>query len=250
MRQGRGAATATAAVVGVVGLVTLLVGWAATVGPPTMLRGGTAAQTREPPTPASSSPSTGGRPTLGDGARPQDHPWVSLLFVLLETALALLALYLTFLLVRAAVTSLRGRRRSHEAPDVDFDVLDAPAVPARLARAIAHDAPGQRAALVAVGTPRNAIVACWQRFEEQAATAGVVRQSWETSSEFTLRILDQVDAEPAAVSRLAGLYREARFSEHELGEDARAQAVAALDAVHHGLLERAAARAVLPEDPW
>ena len=45
-------------------------------------------------------------------------------------------------------------------------------------------------------------------------------------------MLDLVDADPAAVSRLAGLYREARFSEHELTEADRPAALEALDAIH------------------
>ena len=60
----------------------------------------------------------------------------------------------------------------------------------------------QRAAL-AGGTPRNAVVECWHRFETAAAAAGLERQDWETSSEYTIRVLDLVDADPAAVSRLA-----------------------------------------------
>ncbi len=49
----------------------------------------------------------------------------------------------------------------------------------------------------------------------------VARQPWETSSEFTLRLLDRVSADDAAVSRLEGLYREARFSDHEIDESRR-----------------------------
>ncbi|HQR27809.1 MAG TPA: DUF4129 domain-containing protein [Nocardioides sp.] len=126
-----------------------------------------------------------------------------------------------------------------------FDLLDDRA---RLSRALAVDAAGQRD-LLEEGAPRNAIVACWHRFEQQAALAGVRRRPAETSSEFTLRVLDLVDADPAAVTTLAGLYREARFSGHPMGEDHRRRALAALDAVHHGLLSRAASRATPPEEP-
>jgi hypothetical protein len=58
---------------------------------------------------------------------------------------------------------------------------------------------------------------------------------WETSSEFTLRLLDLVAAEDRAVSRLAGLYREARFSEHPMTEAHRAAALEALAVIHAGL---------------
>jgi GrpB-like predicted nucleotidyltransferase (UPF0157 family) len=82
------------------------------------------------------------------------------------------------------------------------------------------------------GEPRNAIVAAWDRFEEQAERVGVARKLWETSSEFTLRLLDAVAAAPPAVSRLAVLYREARFSEHEINEANRQAAVEALREIH------------------
>ena len=93
----------------------------------------------------------------------------------------------------------------------------------------------QRGLLSAGGSPRNAVVEAWHLFETSAGRVGAVRKPWETSSEFTLRVLDAVHADPHAVARLAQLYREARFSEHELTEDDRAAAVEALDAVHASL---------------
>jgi hypothetical protein len=78
-------------------------------------------------------------------------------------------------------------------------------------------------------------VACWDRFEEHAERAHVARRPWETSSEFTLRLLDRVSADPVAVARLEGLYREARFSGHEIDEPRRQAAVEALDAIHASL---------------
>jgi hypothetical protein len=78
------------------------------------------------------------------------------------------------------------------------------------------------------GQPRNAIVACWHRFEMQAVEAGLARQPWETSSEFALRMLERADVDATAVSRLMELYREARFSEHDLDESHRTAAAAAL----------------------
>ena len=89
--------------------------------------------------------------------------------------------------------------------------------------------------MLAEGSPRNAIVACWHQFEEQAATAGVRRQTWETSSEFTLRVLDRLAADSAAVTTLAELYRAARHSTHEITEADRAEAQVALDVVHRSL---------------
>ena len=126
-----------------------------------------------------------------------------------------------------------ARRRPEPPPEeVEFDVLEGPR---RLAEEITRDAAEQRRVLLE-GSPRNAIVECWHRFEQQAAEAGLERHPWETSSEFTLRMLDLVAADSGAVAELAVLYREARFSTHSLDEAARERAVADLDAIHAGLL--------------
>jgi hypothetical protein len=99
------------------------------------------------------------------------------------------------------------------------------------------DAPSQVALLLG-GSARNAIVACWDRFEEQAARVGLARRPWETSSEFTLRMLDFVGADGGAVARLERLYHEARFSEHVIDEDRRMAAVEAMESVHASLPTR------------
>jgi hypothetical protein len=92
------------------------------------------------------------------------------------------------------------------------------------------------------GSPRNAIVACWHQFEQHAAGAGIDRAPWETSSEFTLRVLDELSADPAAVTRLADLYRDARYSEHEITEESRDRASSALDDILDSLSVRSEAR--------
>jgi len=130
------------------------------------------------------------------------------------------------------------RRRPPPPSEVAFDVIE---TPRQVAEAMARDAGAQRALLLG-GTPRNGIVACWHRFEEQAGEAGVVREDWETSAEFTLRVLDLVDADSAPVARLGRLYREARFSDHPIDEEARAAALAALDDIHARLFARTGTR--------
>jgi hypothetical protein len=121
------------------------------------------------------------------------------------------------------------RRKSPPPPEpVDFDVLDDPEA---LVEEMRKDADEQFELLLG-GEPRNAIVACWDRFEEQAERVKAARHDWETSSEFTLRLLDAVSADDVAVTRLEALYREARFSEHEIDEGRRQAAVEALHAIH------------------
>ena len=98
--------------------------------------------------------------------------------------------------------------------------------------AIGADAAEQRALLAEQGEPRNAIVACWHRFELQAIAAGVERHPWQTTAEFVLGALDLAGADSGAVLRLADLYREARFSDHPVTDEHRRAALDALDAVH------------------
>ena len=97
---------------------------------------------------------------------------------------------------------------------MEFTTLDEPA---RLVEAITGDA-AEQDGLLRDGDPRNAIVAAWLRFEAQGDSVGLGRRSWETSSEYAIRILDLVSADSGAVNRLAGLYREARFSDHPITE--------------------------------
>lgn len=237
MRHGQGAATS--AVVAVVGVVTLLVAWAASIGPDAVLRRGPEAQRYDPTPTVSDTPAVAGSGLPRVARQLPDPPWLGALLVVLEVALALVLAYLLYRLVRhlvrAMVEVLPRLRPGPTAAVVGFEVLETPAA---LARAITRDAEAHRRVLLAGGTPRHAILACWQRFEAQAAEVGITRQPWQTSSEFTLRILDEVEADSRAVTRLAGLYREARHSRHELGEEARTAALVALDEVHRGLRQR------------
>lgn len=81
---------------------------------------------------------------------------------------------------------------------------------------------------LASGSPRNAIVACWMQLERGAAAAGLARVPAETPTEYVERVVASASIDPAPVGELAALYREARFSRHELSEAHRARAAAAL----------------------
>ena len=122
----------------------------------------------------------------------------------------------------------RWSRRRRPPRLIDFDVLD------EVATAITADAEAQRSAL-GRGTPRNAIVECWLRLEAAATAAGVPREPADTSTDFMQRVLTTRHIEPTAISALAALYREARFSDHPMTEDSRRAAIDALEVVHEGL---------------
>lgn len=240
MTVTRASTTAVAAVVGGVLVLLVLVTWAAGIGPSGVLTGEGPQPDRVNSAGASASDVPSASATLDHQQRlaeryEGDRPLLRALALVLEVAAALLVLFGLYRGARWAWQTYDARRRPPPAPDdLDFDVLDSPDV---LAGEIVSDARAQRA-LLASGTPRNAVVEAWRRFETQAGAAGVVRRPWETSSEFTLRVLELVEADSAAVSLLAGLYREARFSDHELTEDDRVSARAALDAVHASLATR------------
>lgn len=233
MGARRASATAVAVVAGLVLLVSVLATWAASIGPDRVLTGDGPTPHRLTPTSTPTASESGsGLPRLQDVApppRPGEHPFAD---ALVSVAMVLLALGLVIGLVLLAKRAWERWQLRHRPPppedEVDFDPIRASS---RVGEAIARDAESQRE-LLERGSPRNAIVACWRRFEEQAAEAGVRRRPWETSAEFTLRVLDLVDADGAAVARLAALFREARFSDHPLGEAQRAEALAALDSIH------------------
>jgi len=81
------------------------------------------------------------------------------------------------------------------------------------------------------GGPGEGVLACWVQLERAAADAGTHRAQPDTSSELAGRLIDRHDVSPAPLLRLAGLYREARYSRHVLPESARTEARAALEQV-------------------
>ncbi len=162
-------------------------------------------------------------------ASPLDLQWLGdLLLYSLILALALLVGWLLLILWR------RRPPRLPEALDVDFVEIPEGV---RVSRRLGGDRSRQLAVLDE-GTPRNGIVQCWNRLEEIIAEAGLPRRDWETSAEFTVRVLHSLDLDPHAIGELARLYREARFSEHDLGEPQRAAAREALDSLHRDLAAR------------
>jgi hypothetical protein len=85
------------------------------------------------------------------------------------------------------------------------------------------------------GEPRDAVVACWVLLERAAAEAGTARRPSETPAQLVTRVLAEHRVTGEALDRLVGLYREARYSRHVLGDPARAQARTALERVRREL---------------
>lgn len=133
------------------------------------------------------------------------------------------------LLLAVVVLAIRVNRRRRRA---------APPESARKApdRALLTDRRAARQArMVREGSPREAIIATWLDLERLVAAAGVPRRPSETSSELVVRVLDDREVPAAALTDLAALFREARFSTHEPTEALRERAAGDLDAVHAAL---------------
>jgi hypothetical protein len=81
------------------------------------------------------------------------------------------------------------------------------------------------------------------QLEADVAAAGLPRRTTETSSEYVERVIGRSSVDPLPITELAALYREARFSVHELRDEHRDRASRALDDVvaaldsHHEVRE-------------
>lgn len=213
-----------------VGLLTalLLVSWAASIGPSQALRGdGNDPETSDVRerlgSDAGSETATAPPIAQPDGS----HGWV-------DAVATVLGVLLLGLFGRILLTTARRSARERASRDRGEERLIVDVLPR--AETVTDHAAAQRQELVTGGSPRNAIVACWDRLEHDIAAGGLPRRAWETSSEFVLRFLGELDPDPRAARRLAALYREARHSAHPMTEDDRKNAVDALDDLHDSLM--------------
>jgi hypothetical protein len=149
-------------------------------------------------------------------------------WLLLVLGVSLLVVTIGALVVYSWRNRPRLRWRRPARTDDSFDALP------DVAAAVIDDAAAQRAELLH-GSPRNAIVQCWLRLERAVERAGLERDEADTPAEFTSRVLRRYEIDASAIATLAMLYREARFSDHVLGETEREAAVVSLDALHRSL---------------
>ncbi|MDJ0770993.1 MAG: DUF4129 domain-containing protein [Ilumatobacter sp.] len=179
-------------------------------GPPAAVAGGDA------PAPAVNEPDEG-----------RDYPWIGTVLEILA-----IGLFAVFVLGGAFAASqwrpaVRAWRRARPARRrVEF----AEPLPDAIESPVRVDAAAARTTL-SHGPPRNAIVACWLHLEGDVADAGLPRRPSETSSEYVERVIGRSSVDPAPITELAALYREARFSVHELGDEHRERAASAFDRV-------------------
>lgn len=243
MTPARAGTSAVVAVLGAAGLLLVLVTWAASIGPDRVVSGGHVERIRpdEPSFATASDSAVDPIEEARNQERGEPPGWLDAMAFVLELLTVAVVGFLAVRLLRRLHQLWKGRTRRRRSPpeEVEFEVLGSAA---RVAEVIELDAADQRWELAEEGEPRDAIVACWHRFEQQAVRGGVERRPWQTTAEFVLGVLDLVSADRGAVARLADLYRESRFSDHPMTDAHRRAALEALDTIHHSLGRTAAAR--------
>lgn len=144
------------------------------------------------------------------------------------SALLLLAAAVLAVAVAARLRLVLRRRRRRD----DTGLRGPPGVPSEVEEPEAEELArvvGQQVEAITHGSPRNAIVAAWVALEQAAERAGVPRFPTDTSTDLAARTLGSHVVDRGALDRLAALYREARFSPHELTEHHRASARTCLE---------------------
>lgn len=96
--------------------------------------------------------------------------------------------------------------------------------------------------LRAEADPRRAIIAAYARLERVLAAGGVARHGSETSDEYLVRVLHELELPPGAIGRLTQLFAQAKFSHHDVDSTMKESAIDALEQVRdelRALAERA-----------
>ncbi|HEY6748505.1 MAG TPA: DUF4129 domain-containing protein [Mycobacteriales bacterium] len=209
-------------VLGALGLVALA---ARSDRTPTLTAIPSAAPATADPLPAGTqTPSTSSGSPASDEDNLRNAPsWLLWASAVLFIAPILLGLAFAPAMIYAPVHGLFQFRRREPAaalpPEVD-DEVNATQLSAAVADGLRE---------LDQGGPGEGVVASWVLLERAAADAGTHRVAPETPSELVGRLIDRHPVSSTPLLRLADLYREARFSRHELPESARTEARAALE---------------------
>ena len=175
------------------------------------------------PTSSTAAPTPTSTATRSELAQSDPSPF---LIALVQIVLVLSAAIVLAVLIRVLI----GLWRRPHITLHDDPAFEIPDVPVELLRSAE-----QRVSMLRTGTPRNAIVAAWLDLETTVAATGLPRDPAETSTEFTERVIRTWDIDRLRLGDLAALYREARFSVHELDESHRERALRDLETLHADL---------------
>lgn len=201
----RGSWQALLPMLGVLLLLALLLAW-----PRVERLGGAANETTDPAT------SEGGGEIV-NGWRAAAGP--SALFLMMVVLAAVLAI--AYLLRRAADPFRSVRTGPTKAPDPMREATEA-----------------LRAAIIELeigGDVRTAILACFQRFCLLLGRRGITEQDSLTPRELEGLAVGRLRVSTDASSTLTGLFEEARYSEHSLGEPDRERAIESLSRIRAAL---------------
>lgn len=203
------------AALGALGLATL--GAAADRGPGIRAEGGTTRELRTVPVREQSPEPLPPTPVLPSAAPrpPGDGTAATALLVVLGIALAAAALWVL----------LRLRLLSRPAPAVAGEVEEDELTPEQ-ARAALEEAREQLSTLVHA---QDAVIAAWLSLERAIAEAGVRRHPAQTTLEFVVAVLGDLDLDRRCITAFADLYRRALFDDRPLLEADRDEALALLD---------------------
>jgi NADH:ubiquinone oxidoreductase subunit 6 (subunit J) len=77
--------------------------------------------------------------------------------------------------------------------------------------------------------PRKAVIAAYARLERALAAYGLPRRPSEAPEEYVARILGNLEVGSASVQRLTALFERAKFSQHEVDEGMKDEAIDTLE---------------------
>lgn len=131
-------------------------------------------------------------------------------------------LWVTIALIVLAVAAIlyRRHRMSNEAAPERRPLTRAEQVAATISDAIDD--------LEAESDPRRAVIAAYARMEAAFGRQGLARHRSETAIEYLRRILLGLGSRADPVTRLTGLFEQAKFSRHEIDTSMKADAIRAL----------------------
>ena len=187
---------------------------------------------RSPPPLA--QPSFNGRPTTRPLSPPPAAAGGSPAWIRTVVAV-LLALVILAVCVFAVRALLRDRQRRPGRRPVRFS----PAVTSTRDDVVAALDAGIEELVDSDNDPRRAVIACWVRLEQAAASAGIVRADADSPTDLVGRLLATHRVDAGALAGLAAVYREARYATHPVDDRMRRQAVEALHRLRTDLGARA-----------
>ncbi len=135
-------------------------------------------------------------------------------------------LVLAFLVVCALAVRLivRDRQRRRGVGPVRFS----PAITSTRNDVVAALDAGIEELIDSENDPRRAVIACWVRLEQAAASAGIARATGDSPTDLVGRLLATQPVDARALAELAAAYREARYATHTVDDRMRRQAIEAL----------------------